>query len=298
MPIHLPPLSRRQFLAGSLAAGAGALLSPSLLAAEPKTDPNRWALLSDIHIWERRDGVHRGTKPAANFSQAVREITALAPRPAAVIVSGDCVYLEGHAADYAVLADLVKPIREAGIPIHFALGNHDHRENFWAAFPETKPAKPDVPDKYVSVVESAHANWILLDSLDKTRLTPGLLGKKQLLWLTRTLEARAGKPALVVAHHNLNAMGGLLDSEDFLKVVAAHKQVKTYLFGHTHVWDVARKHDIHFVNVPATAWLFDPTQPRGWVDMTLRDGGATLVLNALDKKHPKHGQRVELKWRA
>jgi 3',5'-cyclic-AMP phosphodiesterase len=297
MPIYLPPLTRRRFLAGSLAAGAGTLLDRSLCASEPTTDPNRWVLLADIHIWEQRDGAHRGAKPAVNFNAAVREITALDPRPAAVIVAGDCVYLNGHAADYSVLADLIKPIRAAGIPLHFALGNHDHRENFWAAFPETRPKRPAVADKYVSIIETARANWFLLDSLDKTRSTPGLLGKPQLAWLGKALETRAEKPALVLAHHYLSAPGGLHDSAELLKVVAEHKQVKAYFFGHSHAWSVTRKDDLQLVNLPATAWLFDPSQPRGWVDMTLRDGGASLVLNALDKKHPKHAQRTDLNWR-
>ena len=72
MPIHLPPISRRRFLAGSLAAGAGLLL-PRSAAAEAKVDPNRWALLADTHVWERRDGAYRGVKPAENFLQARAE---------------------------------------------------------------------------------------------------------------------------------------------------------------------------------------------------------------------------------
>ena len=55
--------------------------------------------------------------------------------------------------------------------------------------------------------------------------------------------------------------------------------------------------EIHLVNVPATAWLFDSKQPRGWLDVTLQQAGATVVMNALDKKHAKHGERHELKWR-
>ena len=50
MPIHLPPISRRQFLRRSLAGAAGLALGPELLAASKATDPDSWALLSDIHI--------------------------------------------------------------------------------------------------------------------------------------------------------------------------------------------------------------------------------------------------------
>ena len=50
MPIHLQPISRRQFLVRSLAGGAALALSPSLLAAAKRTDPNSWALLADTHL--------------------------------------------------------------------------------------------------------------------------------------------------------------------------------------------------------------------------------------------------------
>jgi 3',5'-cyclic AMP phosphodiesterase CpdA len=295
MPIHLPPLTRRRFLAGAL-AGAGVLLNRPAFCADTPTDPNRWVLLSDLHIWERRNGERRGVKPAEHLAQAVKEVLALAPRPVGIIVSGDCAYLTGERADYAVLADLIKPLREAGIPLHMVLGNHDHRENFWAAFPETKPQQPQVSDKSVAVVETGHANWFLLDSLEKTDATPGLLGKEQLEWLAKALSARADKPALVVGHHNLAGPAGLRDAEDLLKLIADHKQVKAYVYGHTHQWGVVRQRGIHFVNVPTTAWVFAKEQPQGWVDVTLRKEGATLVHNALDKQHPKHGERVELSW--
>ena len=55
MPIQLPPISRRRFLAGSLAAGAGMLLPRRLLADDVPVDPNRFALLADTHVWEHRD---------------------------------------------------------------------------------------------------------------------------------------------------------------------------------------------------------------------------------------------------
>jgi 3',5'-cyclic-AMP phosphodiesterase len=312
------PITRRRFLAGSLAAGAGLLLPRPLRAAAPAADPNRWALLADTHIWEDREKLHNGVKPADHFVQVTREILALDPRPAGLLIAGDCVFLDGHAADYAVLADVVKPLRAAGIPLHFLLGNHDNRENFWAAFPEEKkgtvpicrngpegashkwglsPFSPLVPGRQVEIVETPHANWFLLDSLEKTHSTPGLLGKEQLGWLGKTLDARADKPALVVAHHTLDEVGGLKDSPALMKVLLPRKHVKAYIFGHSHIWHVSAKEGLHLVNLPAVAWVFDKSQPLGWVDMQLRAKGAQLVLNTLDKKHPKCGQRVDLKWR-
>ena len=297
MPIHLPPISRRSFLAGSLAAGAGALLHRNALAAERKTDPHRWVLISDTHIGARRDDARHGVKPAETFMETARQVLDLDPRPAGIIISGDLAFLQGKPGDYKLIRELYRPIREAGIPLHLVLGNHDHREHFWAAFPEARPAQP-AADRQAAVVETPLANWFLLDSLFQTDVTPGLLGKEQLQWLSKALEARADKPALLVAHHNLRGAMGLRDAAALFETAVTHKQAKAYFYGHTHQWEVSKEKGLHLVNVPATAWLFDAKEPRGWLDVTIRQAGAAVMMNALDKKHAKHRDRIELKWRA
>ncbi len=109
-----------------------------------------------------------------------------------------------------------------------------------------------------------------MDSLFKTNFTPGLLGKDQLQWLAKSLDARADKPALLIAHHNLEGLTGLQDAAALLQIAVDHQQVKAYFYGHTHQWKVRREKEIHLVNVPATAWLFDAKEPRGWLDVTLQ----------------------------
>jgi 3',5'-cyclic AMP phosphodiesterase CpdA len=231
----------------------------------------------------------------------VRQIVALRPRPTGVIVSGDCVYLQGEPGDYAVLAEEVRPLRQAGLAVYLALGNHDHREHFWTAFPDARPARtPAVAAKHVWIVPTPWANWFLLDSLHKTNYTPGRLGEEQLRWLAAALNARPYRPALIVAHHH-PAKGekdsGLIDTRAFFDVIAPRKQVKAYFYGHTHEWRVGQRDDVRLVNVPALAWLFDEKQPRGWLDVRLRADGAALVLNTLDPKDSRHGQPTELEWR-
>ncbi|MGA2258984.1 MAG: metallophosphoesterase [Thermoguttaceae bacterium] len=297
MPIYLPPISRRSFLTSSLAAGAGVLLDRKLFAAERKTDPHRWVLISDTHIGAHREDTNNGVKPAETFTNAVGQVLNLDPRPAGIIITGDQAFLKGLPDNYKLIKELYQPIREAGISLHLVLGNHDQRENFWAAFPEAKPART-AADRQAAVVETPLANWFLMDSLYQTELTPGLLGKDQLQWLAKSLDAHADKPALLVAHHNLDGVTGLHDAAALLQIAVNHQQAKAYFHGHTHQWKVRREKEIHIVNVPATAWLFDAKEPRGWLDISLQKAGATVVMNALDKKHVKHGERHELKWRA
>src|SRR5436309_14463130 len=110
------------------------------------------------------------------------------------------------------------------------LGNHDNRERFWEGLgdQDEKVQRP-VADRQVGVVEGRHANWFLLDSLMETAKTPGVLGERQLDWLATALDARADKPAIVVAHHNPIEIGhpvaGLTDSPALFEVMKARKHV-------------------------------------------------------------------------
>ena len=200
-------------------------------------------------------------------------------------------------ADYVLLADLIRPLCEAGIPLHFMLGNHDNRADFWATFPQEKPAaNPPVPDKHVAIVAARRANWFLLDSLEKTNATPGLLGEAQLKWLAKELDARTDRPGLVVVHHPHDPTGkleGLKDTGPLFDILAPRKHVKAYVYAHTHRWQTGQYQGIHTVNIPATAWTFDAKEPQGWLDAHLRGDGMTLQFNALDKKHKSHGQKID-----
>ena len=301
MPITLPPISRRRFLAGSMAAGASVLVARPTWAAEPATDANRFALLSDTHVAGERDHVERGVNMFAHAQEAVREVALLDPRPAAAIINGDCAFLHGKQHDYEAFVEAVKPLREAGLTLHCTLGNHDHRERFWKAIPATAGQDQAVDERHITVIESARANWFLLDSLDLTNATPGTLGADQLTWLARALDARTDRPALVMLHHppdpELNR-GGLTDTGALLEVLISRPHVKAYFYGHNHVWIRRQQQGLHLVGLPAVAYTFSPEQPSGWIDAHLTDTGITLALRSIDPTHSQHGEKVELLWRS
>ena len=302
MPFHLHAISRREFLLRSAAAGVGLLTIPAVRASGSKADPDRWALLSDTHIAADSAATRLEVNMAAHLRAAVAEVLALFTPPQGMLINGDCAFDQGLAPDYANFADLLQPVAAAELPTHLTLGNHDNREVFWDALKDARPAAPPLASRQVSIVESPRANWIMLDSLDVTRQTPGRLGDDQRAWLAGALDARAEKPALVMVHHNpmfdAAKKTGLLDTAELLAILQPRRHVKALFFGHTHTWRQTELDGLHLINLPAVAYPFDPAEATGWVDCHLQADGASLELRAHDLHHPAHGKVTELRWRA
>jgi 3',5'-cyclic-AMP phosphodiesterase len=301
MPIHLAPLTRRRFLTRTLAAGAALALAPECFAASRRTDPDSWALLSDIHLAADRTHVARGINMTEHFEAVSRELTALDKCPAGVFITGDCAFNSGQPSDYAVVSDLLKPLRAADMPIHIALGNHDNRERFWASLQEEQAAKRPLADRHMTLLSTPRVNWFVLDSLEKTLSTPGLLGQEQLDWLAGALDANRRKPAIVMAHHNptfVGSVSGLKDTDALFEILRPRKQVKAFIFGHTHAWNVKQDTSgIHLVNLPPVAYIFKDGDPAGWVHATVEKKGMRVELRCLDTTHKAHGEAVQLSWR-
>lgn len=303
MPIHLPPLSRRQFLTGALATSAGLMLSSRLAAAAGRpVDENAWALLSDSHVAADRAKMARGINMAGQLAAVIADVLDQPRRPAAAFINGDLAFNSGEAADYTTFVDLIAPLRAAGVPLHLALGNHDHRERFWSAVREDAAARRPVVDRHVALVRAARANWLMLDSLDKTNSTPGLFGAEQVRWLAKTLDQNPRRPAIVVAHHNPSLSAekvNIIDEAALFEVLRPRRQVKAFIFGHSHRWNVAQDTSgIHLINLPPTGYVFEPARPAGWVLARLESKGMRLQLRCLDTARPDHGQTVELAWRS
>jgi Icc protein len=301
MPIHLPPLSRREFVRRTLIAGAGWMAGSRLHGATPAVDEHLWALLSDSHVAADRAKEARGTNMAANLAAVVADVLKQPRRPAGALVNGDLAFNTGEDGDYAAFVDLVQPLRAGGIPLHLGLGNHDHRERFWAALRDEPSVPRPVADRHAALVRSARANWLVLDSLDQTNSSPGLLGETQLAWLAKTLDANPVTPALVMVHHNpvpTPDKKALIDEDALYAVIRPRRQVKAYVFGHSHRWKVQEDPSgIHLVNLPATGYVFDTAQPSGWVSARIEPRGMRLQLQCVDARRADHGQTVDLAWR-
>lgn len=297
MSFHLGELNRRTFLGGMLAAIAVGRGSAAAIEGD-----DRWALLSDTHIAADRTRVNRDVNLTDNLNRVIDQVLSSQVRPSQLFISGDLALGKGEPGDYATLLELLEPVAKAKLPIHLMLGNHDHRMNFRKALGDKLRTPRPLEEKHVAVVESPHANWFMLDSLEFVNATPGNLGDDQLRWLTTALDAKKDKPAIIVVHHNPVFMtqgniAGLKDTDKLFELLAARHHVKAVFFGHTHHWDRSTHEGIHLINLPPVAYLFMAGDPNGWVEGLLKDNGMTLTMHTLDKAHSSNGQITQLDWR-
>ena len=130
--------------------------------------------------------------------------------------------------------------------------------------------------------------------------------KQQREWLAKSLDAHADKPALIIAHHNprlggepVHFPGGLEDSEDLWKILAARPQVKAYIHGHIHHRNFFQHQGIHILNTPAVGYVASQaTSTTGWTLARMGDAGAAITTLTHEPKHEWNGKTVDLKWRA
>lgn len=231
-------MNRRNFI-GSLAligcAGAFQKASASTLwkmagtegyAAAGSMDDNLVVFISDLH--NNPDGYQPG-----RLKRVISDILAMKPLPRNVIAMGDLAYLTGQTSEYEALKSILQPIEDAGITLTLAMGNHDRREEFSSVFPHIA-SRTKIEGKLVYVVETPHADIIVLDSLHQgddrtTWITDGLMEEQQLSWLKDTLSSYK-KPVFVSSHHPVHELQGVA------KVLIEAPTCCGYIYGHHHCW--------------------------------------------------------------
>jgi 3',5'-cyclic AMP phosphodiesterase CpdA len=293
--------SRRRFFH---LAGLAALAFPLRgWAALDTSDGDEVVILNDIHLTGApEDKISANARDDDDHLRAaVQQILALPKKPAAVIINGDLALSVGTAADYAVVRELIAPLRDAGIPVHLTLGNHDVRDVFTKAFPEMKSASSLKEHRHNGLIDLPSTRLILLDTLDQTPGPAGKLGAEQIAWILAKIDEVPTKQVILVGHHNPQVggdtshyKGGLADTAEFWPEIAKRQQVKAYIHGHTHEWTQASESRIHIISTIACAYVFNPnTNAVGWTSARFNAHGFELKLHTLETAHAWSG---ETKW--
>lgn len=294
-------VSRRRFF--QLAGLATLALPLRGWAALDTSGGDEVVILNDIHI----TGIPEEKIPANakddddHLRATVKQILALQKKPAAVIINGDLALAIGTAADYTVIRELIAPLRDAGIPVHLTLGNHDVRDIFMQAFPEMKSASALKEHRHNSLIDLPSTRLILLDTLDQSPGPSGKLGAEQIAWILAKIDEVPTKQVVLIGHHNPQVggdtshyKGGLVDTADFWPEIAKRDQVKAYIHGHTHEWTQAMENRIHIISTIACAYVFNKnTNATGWTSARFNAHGFQLKLNTLETDHAWNG---EAKW--
>ncbi len=253
-----------------------------------------WALLADPHVSSDPLKTHFGFSPDQNFRKAVEQVAAASPD--AAFVAGDISWLEGLPEDYAHFKTSVNPLARR-VPTCLTVGNHDSRENFLRAFQSGFTTEPHAA-KTLTILEQPPIRMVILDSLYRTDVVPGLLGKAQRQWLVRFLEQSAKLPTFLCVHHPLDDEdGSLLDGGRLLTLIHPFRQVKAIFHGHDHVYRLEKFGGLHIVGLPALAFPFEESGACGWIEARLTVRGGDFRSHTIAGRANERPGTVRLEWR-
>ena len=185
------------------------------------------AFFSDTHI-----RVPETQPEPQRLLKCVKAVLNMNPRPATLLCYGDMAFFEGKVEEYQLFKTLMAPIDKAGIKWETTMGNHDRLNNFYEAFPERKEKKPRVKNRYVHIVRTHRADFILLDSYMEGQIR-GEIRQDQRDWLIDKLKEYkvATKPVFVGCHH-------LLNETNLTDILLECPCCPGYIHGHAHKWMV------------------------------------------------------------
>ena len=198
------------------------------------------AQISDFHLKPNRALAYDTADTASALEKVVTHINQMDPLPDLVFATGDLA--DGGSQDsYRLAHDLLSPLRP---PLYIVPGNHDHKDNLAAAFPDHEYLSQRIEGtkgSYICyVLEDLPIRMIGLDTV-----TPGEhgggLGPGRLDWLNRKLGKRPAAPTMIFMHHPPFASGiSHMDTEpfhrrqEFRNLIEKHPQVERIACGHIH----------------------------------------------------------------
>jgi 3',5'-cyclic AMP phosphodiesterase CpdA len=191
--------------------------------------------ISDLHIKTPGKLSYRVVDTSGMMKRCVDHIVALKQKPDIVIATGDLTDF-GRPDEYAHLRELLAPL---SMPVYLIPGNHDHRENMVAAFPDHLYLTQALPFIQYAI-DDLPVRILAIDTV-----IPGASGGElcdiRLAWLTQKLDEAPARPTLIIMHHPpfrtfIGHMDdiGLANAERLKAIVRRHPQIERILCGHLH----------------------------------------------------------------
>lgn len=207
----------------------------------------KFLVLSDLHLMpEGQTSLTLDT--GARLEQAVDAVLERYSDFDFCIIAGDLADLAQEAAYERLKATIAR----LPIPVHITLGNHDDRGTFLKVFGDAfADAETGKVDK---VIDADGYRIIVLDSSEPGRVD-GVLSAAQVAWLRARLAEAMDRPAIVVLHHNANALHiesdniRMLEPEPFIAALKTHPDVRQVIAGHVHLTSMAMWHGLPFTTL-------------------------------------------------
>jgi len=195
------------------------------------------AQISDLHIKRPGALAYRRVDTAAYLERCVARLIALAPKPEALVITGDLVDM-GTLEEYEALKKLLAPLT---MPVYLLVGNHDERQALREVFADH--AYLHTGGEFVHyAVDVGPLRLIALDS-QMPRQGGGHLCETRLTWLDAQLAASQGRPVVLALHHPPFVSGiGHMDrqrldpasAKELAAIVSRYPNVERVICGHVH----------------------------------------------------------------
>lgn len=214
--------------------------------------------LTDTHLVPPGQMLY-GLDTAARLAAAVKHIQQHHSDADACILTGDLAH-RGEAQAYAQLGELLEPL---SMPVLTLIGNHDHRDRFCAAFPQT----PRDENGFVQWVRDCDAGrLVLLDTVIRSdeagHPAAGYFGGGRLEWLRERLDEAGDRPVYLFMHHPPFSVGvrsfddinlTSADAQAFGKALCGRDNIRHLFFRHIHRAIFGSWRGIPYSTLPATA---------------------------------------------
>jgi len=191
--------------------------------------------LSDLHVRPPGELAYGRVDTAAFVRRCVAQVAGFAPRPDAIVITGD-IADRGLPEEYAHALALLEGLT---MPIYVIPGNHDDRVALRQAFGEHEHLC-DTADFLQYAADIGPMRLVALDTLVPGE-GGGMLCTQRLDWLECEVERSRASPVVVLMHHPPFATGietmdavGLETAYPIEPLIGRYPNVERILCGHVH----------------------------------------------------------------